>query len=108
MVAFSFGLLHGFGFAGALAQVGLPQKAIPLALLTFNVGVELGQLLFVVFALGTTRSVGSRACREATVDVICNALRDRWHRDVLGMRTRRCVLIKIANTHVSHPEFLGE
>ena len=47
IVAFSFGLLHGFGFAGALAEVGLPQKAIPVALLTFNVGVELGQLIFV-------------------------------------------------------------
>jgi hypothetical protein len=46
-VAFSFGLLHGLGFAGALAEVGLPQKAIPLALLTFNVGVEIGQLAFV-------------------------------------------------------------
>lgn len=52
VVAFSFGLLHGLGFAGALAEVGLPQKAIPVALLTFNVGVELGQLLFVAFALG--------------------------------------------------------
>ncbi len=47
VVAFSFGLLHGFGFAGALAEVGLPQKAIPVALLMFNVGVEVGQLLFV-------------------------------------------------------------
>jgi hydrogenase/urease accessory protein HupE len=47
VVAFTFGLLHGFGFAGALAQVGLPQKAIPVALLMFNVGVEVGQLLFV-------------------------------------------------------------
>ena len=47
IVAFSFGLLHGFGFAGALAEVGLPQKAIPVALVTFNVGVELGQLIFV-------------------------------------------------------------
>jgi hydrogenase/urease accessory protein HupE len=52
VVAFSFGLLHGFGFAGALAEVGLPQKAIPVALLMFNVGVEFGQLIFVVFALG--------------------------------------------------------
>jgi len=52
VVAFSFGLLHGFGFAGALAEVGLPQKAIPVALFTFNVGVELGQLLFVMAALG--------------------------------------------------------
>jgi hydrogenase/urease accessory protein HupE len=47
LVAFVFGLLHGFGFAGALAEVGLPQRAIPVALFTFNVGFELGQLLFV-------------------------------------------------------------
>jgi hydrogenase/urease accessory protein HupE len=47
VVAFTFGLLHGFGFAGALAQVGLPQSSIPIALLFFNVGVEVGQLLFV-------------------------------------------------------------
>lgn len=47
VVAFSFGLLHGFGFAGALSEIGLPQSAIPLALLSFNVGVELGQLGFV-------------------------------------------------------------
>lgn len=47
IVAFTFGLLHGFGFAGALTEIGLPQSAIPLALFTFNVGVEAGQLLFV-------------------------------------------------------------
>jgi hydrogenase/urease accessory protein HupE len=47
IVAFLFGLLHGFGFAGALRQVGLPEGDIPLALFTFNVGVEIGQLLFV-------------------------------------------------------------
>jgi len=47
IVAFSFGLLHGFGFAGALQEVGLPQNAIPTALLMFNVGVEIGQLIFV-------------------------------------------------------------
>jgi HupE / UreJ protein len=47
VVAFSFGLLHGFGFAGALREIGLPGEAIPLALLFFNVGVELGQLLFI-------------------------------------------------------------
>jgi len=51
IVAFSFGLLHGFGFAGALAETGLPQTAIPVALLMFNVGVEIGQLLFVVVVL---------------------------------------------------------
>jgi hydrogenase/urease accessory protein HupE len=47
VVAFTFGLLHGFGFAGALAQVGLPQSSILIALLFFNIGVEIGQLLFV-------------------------------------------------------------
>lgn len=51
VVAFTFGLLHGFGFAGALAETGLPQNSIPLALLLFNVGVELGQLIFVAFAV---------------------------------------------------------
>ncbi len=52
LVAFSFGLLHGFGFAGALTTVGLPPGDLPLALLAFNVGVELGQLLFIAAVLG--------------------------------------------------------
>jgi hydrogenase/urease accessory protein HupE len=47
IVAFIFGLLHGFGFAGALANIGLPQTGVPLALAFFNVGVEAGQLLFI-------------------------------------------------------------
>ena len=51
IVAFTFGLLHGLGFAGALADVGLPQHEIPLALLMFNVGVESGQVLFVAAIL---------------------------------------------------------
>jgi hypothetical protein len=52
VVSFTFGLMHGFGFAGALAQVGLPARAIPVALLFFNVGVEIGQLMFVTAVLG--------------------------------------------------------
>jgi hypothetical protein len=51
IVSFAFGLLHGLGFAGALSEVGLPQHAIPLALLFFNVGVEAGQLIFVAAVL---------------------------------------------------------
>ncbi|WP_455207009.1 HupE/UreJ family protein [Kaarinaea lacus] len=51
LVAFIFGLLHGFGFAGALSEVGLPQTEIPLALLMFNIGVEAGQLLFIAFVM---------------------------------------------------------
>lgn len=52
LVAGLFGLLHGFGFAGALSEVGLPENDIPLALFFFNVGVEAGQLAFVGVALG--------------------------------------------------------
>ena len=51
LVAFIFGLLHGFGFAGALAETGLPEHAIPFALVFFNIGVELGQLAFVAVVL---------------------------------------------------------
>lgn len=51
IVSFTFGLLHGFGFAGALAEIGLPQQSVPLALLFFNVGVETGQLIFVTVVI---------------------------------------------------------
>ncbi|MGI9320775.1 MAG: HupE/UreJ family protein [Thiogranum sp.] len=51
LVAFTFGLLHGLGFAGALSEIGLPQSEIPIALLFFNIGVEIGQLIFVVVVL---------------------------------------------------------
>jgi hydrogenase/urease accessory protein HupE len=67
IVAFTFGLLHGFGFAGALAEVGLPQRAIAPALLFFNVGVEAGQILFiaaVLLASRPLRRVGRRFPRS--------------------------------------------
>lgn len=67
-VAFSFGLLHGLGFAGALAEVGLPPNSIPLALLFFNVGVEIGQLLF----------VGALLATGAALRRIFGALDPRW------------------------------
>jgi hydrogenase/urease accessory protein HupE len=51
LVAFVFGLLHGFGFAGALTEIGLPAQTIPMALLFFNIGVEVGQLLFVTVVI---------------------------------------------------------
>jgi hydrogenase/urease accessory protein HupE len=63
LVAFTFGLLHGFGFAGALSEVGLPAHAIPLALLFFNVGVELGQLAFIAVVL-----TGAWALRRVALD----------------------------------------
>jgi hydrogenase/urease accessory protein HupE len=55
LVAFSFGLLHGFGFASALTEIGLPQGDIPLALFAFNVGVEAGQLIFIAVVLAAFR-----------------------------------------------------
>ena len=55
LVAFVFGLLHGLGFAGALAEIGLVANAIPLALLFFNIGVELGQLLFITAVFAVAR-----------------------------------------------------
>ena len=56
VVAFLFGLLHGFGFASGLTTAGMPQAEVPLALLFFNVGVELGQLSFVLVALALVRA----------------------------------------------------
>jgi len=58
VVAFAFGLLHGFGFASGLTTVGLPSGDIPLALLSFNVGVEIGQLSFVVIILLLHHALG--------------------------------------------------
>lgn len=70
-VALAFGLLHGFGFAGALSEIGLPAGQIPLALFSFNLGIEIGQLAFVGVALGaamlvravTRRRPGAAAAR---------------------------------------------
>jgi hydrogenase/urease accessory protein HupE len=56
VVAFAFGLLHGFGFASGLATMGLPSSEIPVALLLFNVGVEIGQIFFVLLVIMLERS----------------------------------------------------
>jgi hydrogenase/urease accessory protein HupE len=63
VVSFAFGLMHGFGFAGAIAEIGLPQSSIPIALLFFNVGVEIGQLIFVASVLALF-AVGWRAAQR--------------------------------------------
>ena len=57
-LAGGFGLLHGMGFAGALTEIGLPQDNIPLALLSFNVGIEVGQVIFVAALLAAWRVIG--------------------------------------------------
>ncbi|MGA7414810.1 MAG: HupE/UreJ family protein [Bryobacteraceae bacterium] len=56
VVAFAFGLLHGFGFASALTSAGLPRQDLPLALVSFNVGVELGQLGFIALIVALERA----------------------------------------------------
>lgn len=63
VVALGFGLLHGFGFASGLSTVGMPKAEIPLALLMFNVGVELGQIVFVVLILLIHKSMKVLAFR---------------------------------------------
>jgi hydrogenase/urease accessory protein HupE len=60
VVAFIFGLVHGLGFAGALKEIGLPQKHLAVALVTFNVGVEFGQLLVVAIAFAAYRTLASQ------------------------------------------------
>ena len=76
MVSFTFGLLHGFGFASALQQVGLPQNAIPMALLFFNVGVEIGQLLFIgsVMSLLFGIAIGAKKLGVHSKPSVANAM----------------------------------
>jgi hydrogenase/urease accessory protein HupE len=85
LVAFAFGLLHGLGFAGALAEIGLPPDQVPLALLAFNLGVEAGQLLFVAAVLGAA-SLVTRAAAGATARGWFARARDagvsRWQRAI--------------------------
>lgn len=71
VVAFAFGLLHGFGFATAMTSAGLPRQDLPLALFSFNVGVELGQLGFVALVVATESSF--------------HALKVRWPRWVAAI-----------------------
>ena len=58
LVSFSFGLLHGFGFAGALEEIGLPRDDVAAALLAFNLGVEAGQILFIAAVLAVAWALG--------------------------------------------------
>lgn len=63
LVAFGFGLLHGFGFAGALREIGLPEGEVPAALLAFNLGVEAGQLLVIASVLSLLWAIRRYAAR---------------------------------------------
>jgi hypothetical protein len=71
----AFGLVHGFGFAGALAEVGLPQESVPLALLSFNVGVELGQLAILAAVVPLLARLHARRWfRERAVPILSGAI----------------------------------
>lgn len=63
LVAFLFGLLHGFGFAGALREIGLPESDVPVALLTFNLGVEAGQMVVIALTVGVLAALARFAPR---------------------------------------------
>jgi hypothetical protein len=83
VVAFAFGLLHGFGFASGLTAMGLPKAEIPLALLLFNVGVEIGQVAFVLLVVLLERSFRSLEVRwprlvEALPGYIVGSLGAFW------------------------------
>ena len=92
-VAFAFGLLHGFGFAGALAEIGLPQEEIPVALFSFNVGIELGQLAFVALVLALRRATRARARARARVARARARHRDGRARRLLVSRPRRAAVL---------------
>ena len=88
VIAFTFGLLHGLGFAGALREVGLPQNAIPLALLFFNVGVELGQLLFIGFVMAVI-AMAVHAAKKLTRSNVAPQFAFKWCESHFGLRHRR-------------------
>lgn len=96
-MALAFGLLHGMGFAGALGEVGLPAGEIPLALLAFNLGIELGQLALVaaVFAtalalrlLPRAAELGGRAAASAAPAYAIGGMAMLWCIERLGPAAR--------------------
>jgi hypothetical protein len=88
-----------FGFAGALAEVGLPQSSIPIALLFFNVGVEIGQLLFVGAVFDSDRSGLARGTPASIVatrlDLAHRAACHWWPRELLAGGTSRRILSRV-------------
>ena len=114
LVSFLFGLVHGLGFAGALKDIGLPQSHLPLALLSFNVGVELGQLMMVLVAFALVRIpvpqklVRRRApprpvCRRRGRRLLVVAAHRRHHHVVLSKARRRRTLTRAAKPRSANP-----
>ena len=101
VVAFAFGLLHGFGFASGLTAMGLPQAEIPLALLLFNVGVEIGQIAFVVLVVLLERAFRDARDPLAALGPGAARLRRRLARRLLddpadGGAARRAAMMRDA------------
>ena len=86
LTAFTFGLLHGFGIAGALTQIGLPTGDVPLALLSFNLGVEAGQIAFTAAATALLRVTQALPRPPAFLDARRPRLHDRLVRLLLSPR----------------------
>ena len=100
IVAFAFGLLHGLGFASTLGKMGLPHSEIPLALLLFNVGVELGQLGFVIVFI-RIRSLPRNARNSvARMDSFDSGVFDRSVRSVNFSRAIRCHILVVKNENI--------
>lgn len=72
VVAFLFGLLHGFGFAGALREIGLPETDVPVALLTFNLGVEAGQLMIIAATMAVLAALARFAPKARRTAIIAS------------------------------------
>jgi hydrogenase/urease accessory protein HupE len=116
VVAFAFGLLHGFGFATALTEAGLPRSDLPLALVSFNVGVELGQLGFVALILGLERSFRVLEVRwprwmEALPGYAVGSFGAFWTIQrialLLGVAALALVLPGVASAHVQAGQAIG-
>ena len=104
VIAFGFGLLHGLGFAGSLAEVGLPAHAIPAALLLFNVGIEVGQLTFVALLLLAARALWRMAPQLVSRLSVGTALCDWLDRPVLAHRAHstHLFLISLQGSCIGH------
>jgi hypothetical protein len=90
IMAFAFGLLHGFGFAGALVDIGLPREQLALALLLFNVGIELGQLLVIATLLSATWLLkrlpfGQWSLWQQSFSIVMGAMAGYWTIDRLSV-----------------------
>jgi hypothetical protein len=92
LIFFGFGLLHEPGFAGALHEIGLPQGDVPLALLAFNLGVELGLVLVIAVVL----SVGALLCRPVPLVARHGAALTRVGRDAVGSAVAVWVIERIS------------